>query len=240
MGIFSGPSPTRAVQGAQQTVRMGQDSANAYLDEGYNRASDQFGKAAGVFGGMAASYAPGATMYQDALGLNGQAGSDTARSTFTTSPGYTFNLDQGLQGLSRARAVNGTVASGNADTDAMKFASGLASGEWNGWLDRLSGLDTKRATALTGEAATFGTLGNLAGNVGNAKATTAFNSGVANANTVMQGYQDQRQNSQQELGGWLGLANLGGQALGSLAGNGNAIGNIGRNLSSAFSIFGGA
>lgn len=238
MGIFSGPSPTKAVQGAQSTVAMGQDSANAYLDQGYQRAEGRFGQAADIFRTLSDGYAPASTLYMDAIGANGADGSTAARSAFTTSPGYTFNMDQGLQALSRARAVNGTLASGGADTDAMKFATGLASNEWNGWLDRLAGADSKRGAALTGEAATYGTLGQLAGTVGAAKANTAFQSGVANANTLMQGYQAQRQNSQQELGGWLGLANLASSAVGSLAGNGNALGNIGSNLRTAFSIFG--
>lgn len=238
MSIFGGPSPTKYVQGAQSTIRMGQDTANSFLDEGYARGADAYGKAGGIFGNLATEYGKGSALYQDALGVNGADGTTRARSAFTASPGYTFNMDQGMEALQRARAVNGTLASGNADTDAMKFASGLASSEYGNWLNGLKGLDAERFAASTGQAGTFGQMGNLAGTIGAAKGNIAYNSGVTNAGLVMDGYKAKQQQAQNELGGILGIANIFSGGLGALAGNGNAIGNIGKNLSSAFSIFG--
>jgi len=236
--IFSGKAGRQAAMFQAQQLQQGEDQGNAALDQGYQRASDAYGQAASTLGNLASSYGAGSTMYQNALGLNGTAGSDAAKSAYTTSPGYTFNMDQGLQALDRTRAVNGTLASGNADTDAMKFASGLASQDYNNWLSNLSSLDTKRDAATTAQAGTYGALGSAGLQTGatkaNLAATTAAGIGQAGANGLMAG----QQASANRFGAMLGGAQLLGQGIGALAGNGNALGNIGKNLTSAFSIFG--
>ena len=236
--IFSGKAGRQAAVFQAQQLQQGKDQGDAALDQGYQRASDAYGQAATTFGNLADSYGAGSKLYQDALGVNGQAGSDAARAAYQTAPGYTFNMDQGLQALNRTRAVNGTLASGNADTDAMKFASGLASQDYNNWLSNLSGLDTKRYGATTGQAGTFGALGSAALSTGGAKAnlaaSTAAGIGQAGANGLMAG----QTAAANRFGAMLGGAQLLGQGIGALAGNGNALGNIGKNLTSAFSIFG--
>ncbi len=227
--IFSGKAGRQAAIFQAQQLQQGKDQGDAALDQGYQRASDAYGQAATTFGNLADSYGAGSKLYQDALGVNGQAGSDAARSAYQTAPGYTFNMDQGLQALNRTRAVNGTLASGNADTDAMKFASGLASQDYNSWLSNLSGLDTKRYGATTGQAGTFGALGNAALSTGTAKAnlaaSTAAGIGQAGANGLMAGQQAAANRFGALMGGLNLVSGLAGKALGGGGG--------------AFSIFGG-
>jgi len=219
--IFSGKAGRQAAIFQAQQLQQGLDQGNAALDTGYQRASDAYGQAATTFGNLANSYGAGSQLYQDALGVNGTEAANAARNSYQTSPGYSFNMDQGLQALDRTRAVNGTLASGNADTDAMKFASGLASQDYNNWLSNLSNLDTKRYGATTGQAGTYGALGNAAMQTGSAKAnlaaSTAAGIGQAGANGLMAG----QQASANTFGALMGGANI----LGNLAGK-------------AFSIFG--
>jgi hypothetical protein len=47
---------------------------------------------------------------------------------------YGFSLDQGLQALDRTHAAAGNLSSGNADTDAMKYATGLAGQTYGNYL----------------------------------------------------------------------------------------------------------
>lgn len=236
--IFSGKAGRQAAIFQAQQLQQGLDQGNSALDTGYQRASDAYGQAATTLGNLADSYGAGSKLYQDALGVNGSDAATAARSSYSTTPGYTFNLDQGLQALNRTRAVNGTLASGNADTDAMKFASGLASQDYNSWLSNLSGLDTKRYGATTAQAGTYGALGSAAMQTGAAKAnlasSTAAGIGQAGANGLMAG----QTAAANRFGALLGGAQLLGQGVGALAGNGSALGNIGKNLTSAFSIFG--
>ncbi|MCJ2107848.1 hypothetical protein MKK70_21205 [Methylobacterium sp. E-041] len=212
--IFSGKAGRQAAMFQAGQLQKGQDEGNAALDTGYDRASAAYGQAGTTLGNLADSYSAGSTLYQDALGVNGADGSAAAKAAYTTAPGYTFNMDQGLQALDRTRAVNGTLASGNADTDAMKFASGLASQDYNNWLTNLSGLDTKRFTATTGQAGTFGALGQAALGVGQAKAglaqQTAAGIGQAGANGLMAGQQASANTFGALIGGLSGLGSLAG------------------------------
>lgn len=215
-GAFSAKPTKDAAATAAQAIGIGATLGKGHLDEGYARASDAYGRAATTFGDLAGSYGGGSKLYQDALGVNGADASDAARKAYTTSAGYGFNMDQGLQALSRARAVNGTLASGNADTDAMKFASGLASQDYGNWLANLSGLDTKRFQATTGEAGTYGALGGAALSTGAAKAgieTAAANGVAQGAYKVGEAYDRANANTFGAVMGGLNLAsNLAGKA----------------------------
>ena len=237
-GAFSAKPTKDAVATAAKAIQTGQIQGKDQLDQGYDQAADLYGQAGGLFGNLANGYGAGSKLYADALGVNGADASKAARSAYSATPGYTFNMDQGLQALQRTRAVNGTLASGNADTDAMKFASGLASQDYNSWLQNLSGYDGKTLAATTGQAGTLGALGNLGYQTGAAKAGIDVNAGNAVAQGAYKVGEAEQKANENKLGALLGVANLAGSAFGGLAGNGNAIGNIGKNLTSAFSIFG--
>ncbi|MBE7199229.1 MAG: hypothetical protein INR70_15715 [Parafilimonas terrae] len=122
----------------------------------------------------------------------------------------------------------------------MKFATGLASQDYNSWLSNLSGLDTKRYGATTGQAGTFGQLANAGLQTGTAKAnlaaSTAAGIGQAGANGLMAGQQASANRFGALLGGASILSNLGGKALGggafSIFGGGGG-GGIGSGFSSA-------
>lgn len=78
-------------------------------------------------------------LYTDALGVNGAGGNARAVGAFQVSPGYEFQLNQGLDALDRRAASRGMLASGNNAIDTMDYSQGLANQEYGGWLDRLAG-----------------------------------------------------------------------------------------------------
>jgi hypothetical protein len=236
--IFSGKAGRQAAIWGAQQLQQGETEAKDALDQGLGFAKDQYGKASGLFGNLADEYRGGAKLYQDALGVNGADASTAARSAYTTGAGYTFNMDQGLQALARARAVNGTLASGNADTDAMKFASGLASQDFNNWLSNLSNLDTKRYGAVSGQAGAETGLGNVGFQTGVAKAGISTDTAKGLSTVGQQGLMAGEKAAENRFGALMGGANLLAKGVGALSGNPAALGNIGSNLSSAFSIFG--
>ncbi|KQP99724.1 hypothetical protein ASF59_09960 [Methylobacterium sp. Leaf121] len=236
--IFSGKAGRQAAIWGAQQLQQGETEAKDALDQGLGFAKEQYGKASGLFGNLADEYRGGAKLYQDALGVNGADASTAARSAYTTGAGYTFNMDQGLQALARARAVNGTLASGNADTDAMKFASGLASQDFNNWLSNLSNLDTKRYGAVSGQAGAETGLGNVGFQTGVAKAGISTDTAKGLAQVGQQGLMAGQQAAENRFGALMGGANLLAKGVGALSGNPAALSNIGSNLSSAFSIFG--
>lgn len=233
MSIFSGKRGRQASIAASQQIQAGADAAYGYLDKAYDQSKEEFGKAATTLGDLAGGYGKASTLFQDALGVNGAAAADGARGAYTPSAGYQFNLDQGLQALARARAVNGTLASGGADADAMKYATGLASQDFGSWLDRLGGLDTKRYGATTAQAGTFGDLGRVAYGVGAGKAGIAQQSARDIAQQTVEGYRAGNRAAENRFGAIMGganiLASLAGKAIGASMGGGYDI----------FSSFGG-
>lgn len=208
----------RAELGNYQTQGLG------YLAGGYNTAQGNLTSALGAYqplADLAYQQGQGSKLYLDALGVNGPDGTTRAQSAFTTSPGYQFNLDQGLAAINRRRAAGGMLNSGNADADAIKFGSGLASGEYNNWMTGLSGLNSNAISATgaaaNGQAGVYGSLANL----GQQNATNQVNllgnvtSGMMSANN---------QQAAGEAAGAKNLLGLGTSILGLGTGGGGTVG----------------
>ena len=136
-----------------------EDNKNQVLGElstGYDKGQGFLNQAGDLYKGMTARGQPGLDKY-DALTLGDGASIQRA---LEGSGGYQFNMDQGLQALQRARSAGGMLASGNTDTDAMTFASGLASNTLNQERQALNPYLQMYQQGTQGQA---GTLGSLAG-----------------------------------------------------------------------------
>jgi hypothetical protein len=88
--------------------------------------------------------------YSDALGLNGKEGAWKVQDQFANSPGYEFQLDQGLEAINRAGSSRGNLAGGQTSLDLVKYGEGLADLEYDDYLDRLSGLSEIGLKGATG------------------------------------------------------------------------------------------
>jgi hypothetical protein len=190
--IFTGDSASKAAEENRGNLSSLLTKGTDIYGQGYNTANTALNNALGGYqslSDLAGQYGQGTQMYLNALGLNGQAGSDAARASFQTSPGYQFNLDQGLEAINRRRAAGGMFNSGNADVDAQRFGAGLASSEWNPWLSNLSGLNSNALTATNaaaaGQAGIYGSQANLAQqNAGNLVGlNTTVTNGINSQNT---------------------------------------------------------
>jgi hypothetical protein len=153
---------------SNDTAEKARDEANAGLQAGYTQLSGLYGQgrdaitsgydaAKGVYTDLTGKYGAGADAYADASGANGPEGLARAQANFTSSPAagvYGFGLDQGLQALQRQHAAAGNPLSGNADTDAMKFATNLAQNSWGQYTAGLSPYLNLYGTAAGGLAGT--------------------------------------------------------------------------------------
>jgi hypothetical protein len=71
------------------------------------------------------------TQAANLLGINGQPAADTAMQTFQSSPGYAFQLEQGLRGVDAGAAAKGMLRSGATLKAEQTFGQGLANaGFW--------------------------------------------------------------------------------------------------------------
>lgn len=122
------------------------------------------------------------------------AGGD--RTAFTQSPGYQFQLDQGMQTLNRGAAAQGNYRSGGTDADRLAFSQGLAAQDYNNFFNQnLQG-------AQLGQNAAVGA-GSMGQQSANAISGLYGQMGQAGANAAI-GAGNQWGNALQGLGGLAG------------------------------------
>jgi hypothetical protein len=198
MGLFDLFSNDKAEEAAAQRnagLQQGYDAlSSAYgqgrdaLTSGYNQASTIYGNLGQTYDNL---YGGGAKAYSDASGANGTAGLQSAMDTFKNSGqygNYGFSLDQGLQALNRTHAAAGNLSSGNADTDALNYATNLANQTYSSYL---SGLSPYLQLAGTGASTVAAGQANAATGLANGLNTSYQGQGnAANANYTGQGASD--------------------------------------------------
>ncbi len=114
---------------------------------------------------------PSLQAQQDLLGLNGQPAADAAMANYQTSPGYQWQLGQGLRAVDAGAAATGMLRSGATLKAEQTFGQGLANTDFTNYYNRLMGLTTLGANAAAGGAQTAGTAASLAQGAGNTQAS---------------------------------------------------------------------
>lgn len=127
-------SSTGAVRSGAGNARY--DIGDA-LNKSYGAVTSARDTALAGYDPYAKAGAAASNLYMGALGTD-PTGHDAAVSAFHTSPGYEFQMGQGLDQLERRAAARGQLGSGNTSLDSITFSQGLADQDWSGWLDRLA------------------------------------------------------------------------------------------------------
>lgn len=243
--LFGGGAEKRAAEKNRGLYTNLQNLGTGYLQQGYDTGVSNLNQAKDAFTPLSAlgeKYGGATTMLQNALGVNGAAGNAAATAAFQQAPGYQYTLDQGLEAINRRRAAGGMLSSGNADIDAMNYATNLANQGYNSWLSNLGQFVSPELSATggaaSGKAGAFGDLASLAQNnsmnqIGLLNQTTA---GQVGANNLQA--QGEASGAKNLLGLGTSLASLGtgglfggfgGSSLGGLGlGFGNAANTTGR------------
>jgi hypothetical protein len=94
----------------------------------------------------------GLTTTTDLLGLNGPDAAKAAMDRFQTSPGYQFQMEQGLRGIDAGAASTGMLRSGATLKAEETFGQGLANQDFGNYYNRLSALSGQGLTAAQGVA----------------------------------------------------------------------------------------
>lgn len=148
------------------------------------------------------------TTAADLLGINGQAAADTAMAGYQTSPGYQFQLEQGLRAVDAGAAAKGMLRSGATLKAEQTFGQGLADSDFTAYYNRLMGLSQQGVGAAAGNASTTNTGISQAGIAGAENAsiygnTAAGISNVSNALLNNKGVQNWLTGgAAAETGGW--------------------------------------
>lgn len=189
-------SPQPAQQAAQAQIaglQNAQNAANTAINQGLTSSNNYLTSASNLYDPLAALAGKGSTAYANALGLNGAAGSDAARATFTGLPGYQEGFNLGLDTLERRAAQRGLLGSGNTSADTIKYATDYANQNYNNYLSQLSpflGLNQNVTGAQAGilgqQGANALDVAKLQGGLGY---QTAQGIGQANAQSALAPYQ---------------------------------------------------
>ena len=84
----------------------------------------------------------------DLLGLNGPDAAAAAMARYQTSPGYQWQMSEGLRGVDAGAAAKEMLRSGATLKAEDTFAQGLANSDFGQYYNRLAGLSTLGANAI--------------------------------------------------------------------------------------------
>src|SRR5262245_16707354 len=200
MGLFDifGSSAAQEAAGAQRNaLTQGYGQLSGLYDTGRNALTTNYTSALQPYQELYGKSSAGYDAYADASGANGPAGLARAQSNFQTSPGFNFQLNTGIDALTRAGNAKG-VATGNVLREAQDYGSGLASQEWGNYVNRLAPFLSGAQASAGGLSGVFTGLGQQLGQsyfgqgqqalntqkaVGDAAATAAMDQNRAGAQT---------------------------------------------------------
>ena len=121
----------------------------------------------------------GLTATTDLLGLNGPDAATAAMANYQTSPGYQWQLGEGLRAVDAGAAAKGMLRSGATLKAEQTFGQGLANTDFGNYWNRLAALSEQGLTAAGGIAsANQNYIANLSGNAG---AMNTASTGATNA-----------------------------------------------------------
>jgi hypothetical protein len=187
--IFTNADADKAAQDKISGLNAGYSQASDLFGQGRGALSTNIGNGGTLYQGLINNTQGGANAYGDASGANGVAGLQSAMNTFKNSGqygAYGFSLDQGLQALDRTHAAAGNLSSGNADSDAMKFATGLAGQTYGSYLSGLSPYLGANSSAVGGLANLDAGLGTALNNSYQSQGGLGYQTqvGIGNANAA--------------------------------------------------------
>ena len=217
MGIFDIFTGAPAKDAAQQNAALYQQyagQASGALGSALEQAKGATNQGVAAYtplSNIGKKYGRGSDLYLDAIGANGPEGYARAVSSFKTTPGYNFSVNEATDAVARNAARLGLTGSGNTLQAISDRAQNVADTEYGNWLDRLYATASPELSATGGAASgiagQYGNLANLFNQYGQNQANVYGNvaSGQANAN---------QQAANAQMAGnaafWNGLLNLGG------------------------------
>ena len=158
-GIASSSKQSGAVSGNQQQVQNQLLNLQPQFDTALANTTAAYQPYSTT--GVAAEGAAG-----NLLGLNGPDAANAAFANYQTSPGYQFDLSQGLRAVDAGAAAKGMLRSGATLKGEETFGQGLADNDFSNYYSRLAGLAGGGLTAAGGLAsANQNYVANMAGNV---------------------------------------------------------------------------
>jgi len=135
---------------------------------------------------------PALQAQQDLLGLNGQDAATAAMANYQTSPGYQWQLGQGLRAVDAGAAAQGMLRSGATLKAEQTFGQGLANSDFGTYYNRLMDISKLGENAAAGNATTANTSAALAQGAGNTQASIYGNAASGLSSGVNELFKNQQ------------------------------------------------
>jgi hypothetical protein len=126
-------------------IKAGQSQANEAIKQGLTTATNQLSP-------WTTTGVPANTAQADLLGLNGPDAATAAFGNYRTSPGYDWQMKEGLRAVDAGAAANGLLRSGATLKAEQTFGAGLADSDFGNYWNRLQQLSGAGLTAAGGIA----------------------------------------------------------------------------------------
>lgn len=120
----------------------------------------------------------------DLEGLNGPDAATAAMGKFTASPGYAYQVQQGLRGIDAGAAAKGMLSGGDTLKAEETFGSNLANQDFTNYYNRLSSLASTGLTAGQGIASTDTSAAGAQSQIANTLGIRQSNAAGVSANAV--------------------------------------------------------
>lgn len=182
--IFSTKPAEDAAAAKSAGFTAGNTAATGAIDAGQAQATPLYGQAYGDFSTLAGKFGAGQDAYNNATGVNGQAGIDSATAAFKSLPGYSGGLTTGIDAVNRGAAARGDLGGGNTSADTIKFASDYDANKYGNYLSALAPNLAGATSATAGGAGVLGAQATADQTAAAQKAQYGYNSatGIGNAN----------------------------------------------------------
>lgn len=229
--LFSDKPAKEAAAAKAAGFSTGNTLAQEALTAGQAQATPLYGQAYGNFNTLAGKFGAGQDAYNDATGVNGQAGIDRAGATFKSLPGYAGGLTTGIDAVNRGAAARGMLAGGNTSADTIKFASDYDANKYGNYLTSLAPNLSGVSSATAGGAGVLGAQATADQALGAQSAQYGYNAatgtGNANADAALAPYSASSNFWSALLGGANALAKGGGFGSGG-SGAASGVGSYGQ------------
>ncbi len=161
---------------AKNALASANKKATAALDQGYGSANTYYDQAYGSFNPYAQGGQQGQTAYMDSLGLNGQAGAQSAYDAYASNPAYQAQNANEVNALLKRYNASPQGGTGGA---AVMGLSRAAVEQYGRHQDRLAGLGQQGLAATGAQAGIRQGQGDMAMGFGATKANQATGYGNA-------------------------------------------------------------
>lgn len=231
--LFSSKPAEAAAAAKSQGFTTGNTLAQGALTQGQTQAAPLYDQAYGNFNTLAGKFGAGQDAYNNATGVNGQAGIDRAGAIFRSLPGYSGGLTTGIDQLNRGAAARGMLAGGNTSADTIKFASDYDANKYGNYLTSLAPNLSGALSATAGGAGVLGARATADQALGAQSAQYGYNAatgtGNANADAALAPYSA----SSNFWSALLGGANTLAKAYGGMPSGGSGVGSYGQSSNAA-------